>query len=108
MSSNKKWFTALRAYSTIVMSRNVFILFAFLVLVEASAMGVIYSTYKSRSLFSQLASMRDDAEEMQVVWNQLLLEQSTLASFNRVAEVAHKNLKMKIPDPHTVVVLRQP
>jgi len=104
----KKYFSAFRAYMAVVMSRNVFILLFMLILVEASAMGVIYTTYKSRSLFSQLESMRDDAEEMQVAWHQLLLEQSTLASFSRVAEVAQTNLHMSIPDPHAVVVLRQP
>jgi len=112
MSSNlfnsKKWFSSLRAHLAVVVSRNVFIVFALLIVVEICATGVIYTTYKNRVLFSQLEKMRDDAEEMQVVWHQLLLEQSTLASFNRVAEVAHTNLKMNIPDPHAVVVLRQP
>lgn len=103
-----KLFTGLRAHLAVVVSRNVLLVFVLLVMVEACALGVIYTTYKNRALFSQLEKMRDDAEEMQVVWHQLLLEQSTLASFNRVAEIAHTNLNMNIPDPHAVVVLRQP
>ncbi len=103
-----KWFSGFRAHAAVVMSRNVFIVFAMLVIVEISAVAVIYTTYKNRALFSELEKMRDGAEEMQVVWHQLLLEQSTLASFNRVAEVAQTHLKMSIPDPHAVVVLRQP
>ena len=106
--SKRKWFSGLRAHAAVVMSRNVVVVFLILALVEACAVGVIYTTYKNRVLFSQLEKMRDDAEEMQVVWHQLLLEQSTLASFNRVAEVAKTNLKMSIPDPLTVVVLQQP
>ena len=103
-----KLFAGLRAHLAVVVSRNVLVVFVLLVVVESCALAVIYTTYKNRALFSQLEKMRDDAEEMQVVWHQLLLEQSTLASFNRVADIAHKNLNMNIPDPHAVVVLRQP
>lgn len=103
-----KWFSGLRAHLAVVVSRNVLIVCVLLVAVEACAMSVIYTTYQNRVLFSELDKMREDAEEMQVVWHQLLLEQSTLASFNRVAEIAHTNLKMNVPDPRAVVVLRQP
>jgi len=106
--NTKKWFSGLRAHAALVMSRNVFIVLVMLMLVEASAVAVIYTTYKNRALFSDLEKMRDSAQEMQVEWHQLLLEQSTLASFNRVAEVAQTNLKMNVPDPHAIVVLRQP
>lgn len=108
LASIKKAFAAFSAYAGVVMSRNVLLLFVMLVLAEVSAVGVIYTTYKNRELFAELEKLRDDAEEMQVVWHQLLLEQSTLASYNRVGEIAQKNLGMKIPDPNTVIVLRQP
>jgi len=107
-SATKRWFSGFRAHATVLMSRDVFLIFVMLIIVEVSAVSVIYTTYKNRALFSELEKMRDDAEEMQVAWHQLLLEQSTLASFNRVSEVAKNHLKMSIPDPHAVVVLRQP
>jgi cell division protein FtsL len=94
-----KWFSGLRSHMAVVVSRNVLVVMLLLVMVEACAMSVIYTTYKNRALFSELEKMRDDAEEMQVVWHQLLLEQSTLDSFNRVADIAQKNLKMNVPDP---------
>jgi cell division protein FtsL len=103
-----KRFPALRAYGAIVVSRNVLVLLVLLAMVQASALAVAYTTYRSRVLFSRLEAMRDDAAEMQVVWHQLLLEQSTLASFNRVVEVAQVHLGMKIPNPHAVVVLHNP
>lgn len=106
--SPKKWFATFRTYAGVVMSRDVLLLFVMLMLAEASAVSVIYTTYKNRELFAELERLRDDAEEMQVGWHQLLLEQSTLASYNRVGEIAQKNLGMKIPDPNTVIVLRQP
>ena len=107
-SGGKKWFSSFRAHASLVMSSNVFVVLLLLVVAEASAVAVIYTTYKNRALFSSLEKMRDDAEEMQVDWHQLLLEQSTLASFSRVSEVAKTHLKMSIPNPHAVVVLRQP
>ena len=79
-----------------------------LVLVEISAMGVVYSTFRSRALFAELEKMRDNAAEMQVTWSQLLLEQSTLASYVRVTEVARVQLNMRVPDPASVVMLQQP
>ena len=107
-AGKKKWFSGFRAHATLVMSRNVLVILVLLAVVEASAVLVIYTTYKNRALFSELEKMRDNAEEMQVAWHQLLLEQSTLASFTRVSEVAQNHLNMRIPDPHAVVVLRQP
>jgi cell division protein FtsL len=107
-ASGKKWFAGFRAHAKLLISRNVFVVLVMLIVVEVSAAAVIYATYKNRALFSELERMRNDAEEMQVAWHQLLLEQSTLASFSRVSEVAQNHLNMSIPDPHAVVVLRQP
>ena len=75
-------------------------------LLQVSAVAVIFSTYKNRQLFSELEALRSESREMQVVWRQLLLEQSTLASFSRVMEVASGELSMIAPDPEEVVVLR--
>jgi len=98
-------FAALRAHIRIVVSPNIAVLLVVFLLAQASALGVIYTTYRNRVLFSELEAMRNDAEEMQIAWHQLLLEQSTLASFNRVVGVAQTNLGMVIPNPRTVVVL---
>jgi cell division protein FtsL len=103
-----KWFASLNAYGQILLSRNVATLVLLLLLVEVSAMSVIYSTYRSRALFAELENLRNDAEEMQVAWSQLLLEQSTLASFSRVVEVSQRQLNMKVPDSQSIIVLQQP
>jgi len=82
-------------------------LFLFLLLaVQGSALAVVYSTYENRRLFSTLEALRDGAEEMQVSWRQLLLEQSTLASFNQVVHVAQDQLSMTVPDPEQVIILQ--
>ena len=76
-------------------------------LVVLSAISVIYSTYQTRKLvaeFQQLQNMRND---MEVEWGQLLLEQSTWGSFNRVERLASKRLKMIVPEPNKIVMVSQ-
>lgn len=76
-------------------------------LVVLSANAVIYSTYQTRKLvaeFQQLQNMRND---MEVEWGQLLLEQSTWGSFNRVERLASKRLKMIVPEPNKIVMVSQ-
>lgn len=89
-------------------SGSMLVLILLLVLVEVSAMGVVYSTYRSRAQFAELEKLRDGAEDMQVTWSQLLLEQSTLASYSRVSEVAQSQLDMKVPEATSIVMLQQP
>ena len=50
-----------------------------LLLVVASALGVIYSSYKSRQLFSDLQQQNREAMRLEEDWGRLLLEQSTWA-----------------------------
>lgn len=104
----KCWFASLISHASVLVSPNVMAVVILLVMVELCALSVVYSTYKNRMLFAELENLRNSAEDMQSTWTQLLLEQSTLASFQRVEEVAKHHLQMTIPDPRTVVVLRQP
>jgi len=87
--------------------RSWFFVAAVALLVVLSAISVIYSTYQTRKLvaeFQQLQNMRND---MEVEWGQLLLEQSTWGSFNRVERLASKQLKMIVPEPNKIVMVSQ-
>lgn len=75
-------------------------------LVVASALAVIYSTYKSRQLFSALQREYRHEIELEEQWGRLLLEQSTWASPVRIEEVAKKKLAMKVPDPSAIRIVR--
>ncbi|MCR8923695.1 cell division protein FtsL [Dasania sp. GY-MA-18] len=75
-------------------------------LVVASALAVIYSTYKSRQLFSALQREYRHEIELEEQWGRLLLEQSTWASPVRIEEVAKKKLAMKVPDPTAIRIVR--
>lgn len=103
----QRWFASLISHASVLVSPNVMAVILLLVIVELCALSIVYTTYKNRVLFAELENLRNSAEDMQSGWTQLLLEQSTLASFQRVEEVAKNHLQMTIPDPRTVVVLRQ-
>lgn len=104
----KRWFASLISHASVLVSPNVMAVIILLVMVELCALSVVYTTYKNRVLFAELENLRNGAEDMQSTWTQLLLEQSTLASFQRVEDVAKRHLHMTIPDPRTIVVLRKP
>ena len=72
-----------------------------------SAFGVIYSTFQTRKLIAEFQHLQNQRNELQTEWGQLLLEQSTWGSFNRVERLASKELKMRVPDPQQVVMISQ-
>lgn len=76
------------------------------VLIFFSAIWVIYNTHQSRQLFSQLQRLQAQTEGLQVEWSQLLLEQGMWASDARVEKAAHQKLKMVLPDPNEIGVIR--
>ena len=91
------------------MSRLAPWLVAFLVLaVVGSGIGVVYAKYLSRSHFVELQSVRAQRDQVDARWRRLQLEQSTLATYSRVEVNARGKLKMRIPHPGEVVVVRKP
>lgn len=78
-----------------------------LALVVASALGVIYSSYYSRQLFSELQQSKRQAVRLEENWGRLLLEQSTWASHSRIERLAKSELNMVVPAPESTVVIRQ-
>lgn len=73
----------------------------------ASAFGVVYSTYKARTLVSEFEQLQNQRNELQTEWGQLLLEQSTWGSLNRVEQLAKNKLNMHVPDPQQVKMVAQ-
>jgi len=101
----RRWLAALISHLSVLASGNVRISVLLLLVLEASALGVAYTTHRSRALFAELAGLRDDSEVLRSTWTQLLLEESTLGSFQRVMEVARTRLDMRPPTPHDMVIL---
>ncbi|MFT5580291.1 MAG: cell division protein FtsL [Paraglaciecola psychrophila] len=73
----------------------------------SSAIAVVYSSYKSRQLFSELQQKSKMAMALEEQWGRLLLEKSTWASHDRIEQLARDKLRMHAPDPSAIVVLEQ-
>jgi len=68
-----------------------------LVAVEMCALSVVTSQHKARKLYIELQKEKEQAQQMEVEWGQLQLEQSTWATPARVEKVAARQLGMQLP-----------
>jgi cell division protein FtsL len=74
--------------------------------VIAGALGDVYAKHQSRRLFIELQGLEAERDEMNIEWGQLQLEQSTLATHGRVEDRARTELRMTMPAPEAVVIVR--
>lgn len=77
-----------------------------LLLVIVCALGVVTSQHKARKLFVELHKEKDRAQQMEVEWGQLQLEQSTWAMPVRVEKIASQKLQMQVPKSGQVQFVR--
>lgn len=76
------------------------------ILVIACALGVVTSQHKARKLFVELQKEKDRAQQMDVEWGQLQLEQGTLAMPARVEKIAARQLRMQMAQPGQIRYIR--
>ena len=74
-------------------------------LVIACVLGVVTSQHKARKLFVELQKEKDRAQQMDVEWGQLQLEQSTWAMHSRIEKIAAKFMQMQVPEPNRIQVV---
>ena len=75
--------------------------------VMGSALGVIYTKHQSRKLFVELQALHKEADELNIEWGRLQLEQSAWSSHGRIEKVARKKLQMKLPGANEVLYIKQ-
>ncbi|HFD11436.1 MAG TPA: cell division protein FtsL [Crenotrichaceae bacterium] len=78
---------------------------ALIVLVVISALGVVYSKYKSRLLFGEIQHLQTRIQQAEVDRDNLLLEYTMLAGRNELERKATKELGMIYPDPESIIYL---
>ena len=78
-----------------------------LILVIACALGVVTSQHKARKLYVELQKEKDRAQQMDVEWGQLQLEQGMLAMPARVEKLASRQMQMLVPQPNQIRYIRQ-
>ena len=79
------------------------VLFAAILL---SAVGVTYTAHWNRQLLNSLYAELSVRDKAQAEWGRLILEQSTWTAHNRIEALASEQLKMHIPDPAAVRMVR--
>lgn len=70
------------------------------------ALGVVTSQHRARKYFVELQGEKDKAQQMEVEWGQLQLEQSTLALPSRVEKIASQQLQMQMPQGKQIQFVR--
>ena len=68
-----------------------------LLLVVVCALFVVTAQHEARKLFAELQKEKDRAQQMEVEWGQLQLEQGTWAMPARVEKIASLKLQMHLP-----------
>lgn len=76
------------------------------VLLGVVAIQLVLQVYEFRKGFAYLQELKRAEVEYEVVWGQLLLEQSALTQPNRLEQVAVKELKMHAPLPNEIVIVK--
>lgn len=76
-----------------------------LIAVVGSALMLIYTTHRNRVLFNDWQQQQRREWALEEDWERLLLEQGTLAGYERVSQSAESKLDMVMPDPATINVV---
>lgn len=97
-------FTSMAGRSLVLSSQS-FGIILLIITVIASALAVVYVKDLNRHLFSQLQTLKQTRDELQVQWGQLLLEQDTWAASTRVQAIAGEKLKMSLPIAKEIVLV---
>lgn len=75
-------------------------------LLFASAIAVVWSKHQARSLFIQLQTLHGERDALDIEWGQLKLEQSAWATHGRVEQTARVDLRMVIPRPEEIRIVK--
>ncbi len=86
----------------IATQKQVLIFLGLLLFVAASAVFVVFTKHQHRATFMELDALQKEQDKMQVVWQQLLLEQSTLSAHHRVETTAKTKINMRYPEPKEI------
>ena len=76
-----------------------------MILTMVSGIAVVLKEHQNRTAFNELQKLKDEGNELQVKWGQLLIEQSTFGVEGRVEEKAINELQMQLPVPAEIVMI---
>ncbi len=82
------------------------VLYLMLAVLLASGLLVVRTTHENRFAFNELQELRDSANQLDVQWGQLLLEQSTFGVDGRIENKAIEQLNMQVPQIDNIVMVK--
>jgi len=85
--------------------RSMFVLLVLWLALISSSFAVIYVTYDNRVKFNLLETLRREQNQLQIVWGQYLLEESTWAAYGRIEKLAEEELSMQVPDSEKIIMV---
>lgn len=71
----------------------------------ACALALVTSQHQARKLYVELQKEQELAQQLEVEWGQLQLEQSTWATHARVEKLAIQSLGMRVPPASRIQVV---
>jgi cell division protein FtsL len=77
-----------------------------LLIVVASALGVVYTKYRSRMLFAEIQRLEQELDAYEVEFGQLQLEQNTWAEHSRIERLARSRLAMVLPQRQSIIYIK--
>ena len=77
-----------------------------LVLLGVLAIVLVVQVYDFRRDLAYLQKLKKDEVNYEVVWGQLLLEQSALTQPSRLEQAAVRELEMHAPSPEELVIVK--
>jgi cell division protein FtsL len=63
-----------------------------------TALGIVYTKHQSRMSFKELRTVQKAIDSANTEWGRLQIEESTLARFGRIEDLATRKLNMRMPD----------
>ena len=81
------------------------LVFGLFVAVVLSGVATVYLKHEARTRFTELRALQREQDQMEVIWGQLQLEQSTWATHDRVRTVAGEALDLYMPPGDSVVLV---
>tara|TARA_B110000483_G_scaffold165148_1_gene195473 strand:+ start:164 stop:517 length:354 start_codon:yes stop_codon:yes gene_type:complete len=88
-----------------IRNRSSLVLFVALTLVLGAGLSVVATTHENRFAFNELQVLRDQANNLEVEWGQLLIEQSTFGVEGRIEQKAFDQLRMEVPNIANIVMV---
>lgn len=82
------------------------VFYLLLVALVGSGLMVVRTTHENRFAFNELQQLKDQANQLDVEWGQLLLEQSTFGVEGRIEQKAVEQLQMQVPDIDDIVMVQ--